>query len=94
MHVTAYSPLSSPALVKDMGMDFPELMQVYCILSLVSKSCLLQLICMSMQAMWDMSQMQEHFDGLLSCQKGFAYALALTFPFAAASWWSKALPQH
>ena len=30
-----------------------------------------------MQAMWDMSQMQEHFDGLLSCQKGFAYALAL-----------------
>lgn len=31
VHVTAYSPLSSPALVKDMGMDFPELMQVYCI---------------------------------------------------------------
>lgn len=28
VHVTAYSPLSSPALVKDMGMDFPELMQV------------------------------------------------------------------
>lgn len=28
VHVTAYSPLSSPALVKDMGMDFPELLKV------------------------------------------------------------------
>ena len=28
IHVTAYSPLSSPANVKDMGMDMPNLMEV------------------------------------------------------------------
>ena len=28
VHVTAYSPLSSPGLVKEMGMEFPTLQQV------------------------------------------------------------------
>ncbi|KAK9865658.1 hypothetical protein WJX84_006366 [Apatococcus fuscideae] len=37
VHVTAYSPLSSPALVKEMGMDFPELMQDKTVLELSKK---------------------------------------------------------